>query len=115
MTKAKTYANNAERQRAYRQRLQARLAGLTPPVISRAPLAGNKPPRSRPPSRPTRLQALLDAADALRDEYDHWLAQLPESLLNSPMGERLRETVDVLDTVVEALAALEPPRGFGRD
>ena len=106
MVKPRIYADNAERQRAYRQRLRDRLAGFTRPV---------KPSRSRPPSRPTRLQALLDAAVALRDEYDQWMARLPDNLVNSPMGERLTETIDVLDTVVDALAALEPPRGFGRD
>lgn len=106
MTKAKTYANNAARQRAYRQRLRDRLAGLTRSM---------KPSHARQPSRPARLRALLDAAEALRDEYSHWLESLPENLINSPMGERLTETVDILDAVVEALADLEPPRGFGRD
>jgi hypothetical protein len=37
---------------------------------------------------------------------------LPEGLLDTPTGEALQAIVD-LD--LDELAAIEPPRGFGRD
>jgi hypothetical protein len=49
---------------------------------------------------------------ALQLEYVAWLDGLPVSLHSSAMAEALQAVAD-LD--LEALAAIEPPRGYGRD
>ena len=61
------YNSVAERQKAYRQRLQAQQQGqpLPPPTSKR-----------RPPSRPARLTVLLRDAETLRDEYATWFDHL---------------------------------------
>lgn len=105
MSRNRLYASNAERQQAYRQRCRARLAGTTLPP--RAP--------RRPSSRPTRFQAILDALDALRGDYEQWRDHLPDSLAESPLGQRLEETLEAFDVARDALAEIELPRGFGRD
>ena len=49
---------------------------------------------------------------ALQEEYIAWLDGLPASLHGSATAESLQAVAD-LD--LEALAAIEPPRGYGRD
>lgn len=94
---------NAERQARYRLRRQAQQA--PPPV------------RSRPaPDRRSRAQRWHDAvADliALQAEYAGWLDALPESLQESATADALRAIAELdLD---DDLAAVVPPRGYGRD
>jgi hypothetical protein len=100
------YSSVAERQKAYRQRLQARQQGqpLAPPTSQR-----------RPPSRPARLTALLEDAEVLRDEYESWFDNLPPGIRESNLAERLQETVEQLNAVVAILTDLDPPRGYDRD
>lgn len=94
--------SNAERQARYRQRLQARQT--TPRIRYR-----------RPTDRRTRLQRWSDAVAellALQTEYAAWCDALPDSLRNTATAEALQTIVD-LD--LDLLAAIEPPRGYGRD
>lgn len=100
------YSSVAARQKAYRQRLQARQQGqpLAPPASKR-----------RSPSRPARLTALLEAAEALRDEYATWFNNLPPGISESNLAERLQETVEQLAAAVDILTELDPPKGYGRD
>lgn len=105
--RSRIYPSAAERQRAYRQRLAAaNQAGTVPTPESR---------RRRQPSRPARLAAVRSAVEQLLDEYEDWLAAVPESLQDSEQAERLRETIDQLAAVIDLLSAIDPPRGFGRD
>jgi ferric-dicitrate binding protein FerR (iron transport regulator) len=93
---------NAERQARYRARQQAEQA---PPVIR----------TRRPPDRRSRAQRWNDGvADliALQAEYAAWLDALPESLQDSATAQALQAIVD-LD--LDDLAAIAPPRGYGRD
>jgi hypothetical protein len=93
---------NAERQARYRARRQAEQAS---PVIR----------YRRPPDRRSRAQRWCDAvADllVLQTEYAAWRDALPESLQGSATAEALEAIVD-LD--LDALAAIVPPRGYGRD
>ena len=108
MGRPRIYANDTERQRAWRERLKAQAAGQ---VV--APVAAVKARRS--PSRPARLAALLAAAQQLQAEYEHWLAALPDSLAESPIADRLTETVEQLQTAAELLSEIDPPIGYGRD
>jgi hypothetical protein len=93
---------NAERQARYRARHQA-----------------NPPPSARRHRQPIDRSSLADkwraavaALLALQAKYADWLDALPETLLETPTAEALQAIVD-LD--LDELAAIEPPRGFGRD
>jgi hypothetical protein len=49
---------------------------------------------------------------ALQAEYGAWNEALPDSLRDTATAEALREIIE-LD--LDALAAIVPPRGYGRD
>ncbi len=49
---------------------------------------------------------------SLQDEWRDHLDSIPESLRDTPYGERLQS---VADADIEALEDIEPPRGYGRD
>ncbi|MGH7050537.1 MAG: hypothetical protein ACRD1C_14215 [Terriglobales bacterium] len=94
--------SNAERQARYRSRQHT--SQLLPMRRSR-----------RPPDRRSRPQRWTDAvAELLRlqAEYAAWLDALPDSLRDSATAGAL-ETIADLD--LDILAAIEPPRGYGRD
>jgi len=78
------------------------------------PASVRKRPR-RPLSRPARLAHLVAEAQALLEEYTSWRDGLPEFAQNSPMAALLDSTIDGLESASDALASIEPPRGFGRD
>lgn len=102
----KKYANAAERQRAHRQRVKERLAGLQPVVLS------PQPPRK--PARPKRLAVVEAELQALIKEYGAWLNAMPANLEESDLAQQLQETIDQLQEALDAVASIEPPRGFGR-
>ncbi len=97
-----TSLSNAERQARYRMRHKEE----QPSVIVRA---------RRPVDRRSRIQRWRDAAGELVDiqaDCATWLDALPVSLRGTATAEALQAIVD-LD--LEALTAVEPPRGYGRD
>ena len=94
--------SNAERQRRYRERRQAR-----------------EPPRRyvtvTKKGRRSRLQRWQGAAEellALQEEYQEWHDNLPENLQDTALAQKL-EAVCELD--IEEIAHIELPLGFGRD
>ena len=94
--------SNAERQARYRARREAHKAA---PVVR----------YRRPADRRTRSQRWLDTVAgllALQAEYAAWYDALPDSLRDTPTAEALQAIVD-LD--LDELAAIVPPRGYGRD
>ena len=94
--------SNAERQARYRARQQAEQA---------LPATRYRPP----PDRRSRSQRWRDAVAALlvlQTEYAAWLDALPESLQGSATAEALQA---IADHDLDELAALVPPRGYGRD
>ena len=96
--------SNAERQRRWRERQRT----------------SNPPPRTRARrDRRTRHQQWRDAIATiitLRDGWQTWRDDMPENLTASPTAERLDEVLERLEDVDwEHLAALDLPRGFGRD
>ena len=96
-----TVLSNAERQARYRARHTQE-----PSVIVRT---------RRPVDRRSRIQRWRDAAGELVDiqaDCVAWLDALPESLRGTATAEALQAIVD-LD--LDALIAVEPPRGYGRD
>jgi hypothetical protein len=97
-----TSLSNAERQARYRARHQS----PEPSVAIRA---------RRPVDRRSRVQRWRDAAGELVDiqaDCAAWLEALPEALLGTATANALQAIVE-LD--LEMLAAIEPPRGYGRD
>jgi hypothetical protein len=94
--------SNAERQARYRLRHQT-----APP----APVRRQRQPvdrRSLAEQWVTTIAALI----ALQARYADWHDALPEALLDTPTGEALQA---ILELDLDELAAIEPPRGFGRD
>jgi hypothetical protein len=97
-----TALSNAERQARWR----AKHPAPAPSVVIRA---------RRPVDRRSRIQRWRDATGELVDiqaDCAAWLDALPESLRETATAEALQAIVD-LD--LEALTAIEPPRGYGRD
>jgi hypothetical protein len=94
--------SNAERQARYRSRHQA----ARPPSARR-----HRQPIDRR-SLAEQWRANVAALLALQARYTDWLDALPEALRETATGGALQAIVD-LD--LDELAALEPPRGFGRD
>jgi hypothetical protein len=69
----------------------------------------------RPADRRSRAQCWHEAVAvllALQAEYRTWLQALPSTFRKAPPPKRCR-AIDDLD--LDELAAIEPPRGFGRD
>jgi hypothetical protein len=94
--------SNAERQARYRAR---HLAEKPKPVIR----------YRRPADRRTRPERWSDAIGeliSLQAEYAAWWEVLPDSLRDTATAEALQAIIE-LD--LEALAAIVPPRGYGRD
>jgi hypothetical protein len=97
-----TVLSNAERQARWRAKHQAPM----PSGVIRTP---------RPVDRRSRVQRWRDAVGELVDiqsDCGEWLDALPESLRDTTTAEALQAIVD-LD--LDELAAVEPPRGYGRD
>jgi hypothetical protein len=94
--------SNAARQARYRARHKEK----QPSVVVRS---------RRPADRRRRPQRWHDAVAELVDlqtGYAAWLDALPESLRGTATAEALQAITD-LD--LDILAAIEPPRGYGRD
>jgi hypothetical protein len=94
--------SNAERQARHRARQRDQM--LLPVIRYR-----------RPTDRRSRAQRWCDAVSelvTLQPEYVARLDALPDSLRATPTGEALQAIAD-LD--LDALAAVDPRRGYGRD
>jgi hypothetical protein len=94
--------SNAERQARYRARHQT----PEPSVVIRARATVDRRPR------PQRWHDAVAVLVGLQAAYAAWLEALPDTLRQTATAEALQAIVDLdLDT----LAAIEPPRGYGRD
>ena len=96
-----TALSNAERQARFRAR--QRLA--RPPLV----VEPRQPKRS---SRTKRWNAALAEMLAVQTECAAWFEALPESLRDSATATALQ---DVIDLDLDAIAAVQPPLGYGRD
>lgn len=74
-----------------------------------------RPRRTRPPSRPQRLQSTINELEILLSDYQTWSDNQPEFLQDSPTASALAETVQYLEDALDSLHAITPPRGYGRD
>ncbi len=96
-----TALSNAERQARYR----ARRLALQPPLRLERPRPAQR-------SRSKRWNDALAEMIAVQAECTAWFDALPESLRDTATAAALQEIVD-LD--LDAIAAVQPPRGYGRD
>ena len=71
--------------------------------------------KSRSLPRTRRLDLLRRDLRQLLGEYASWQSTLPEFASDSPMAERLAETVEALEAAAETLEDVDLPRGYGRD
>lgn len=94
--------SNAERQARWRER---RRSGQTPAAARPSPAIDRRP-------RPRRWHDAVSELLDLQASYAAWLEALPETLRDTATGEALR-AIAGLD--LGELAAIEPPRGYGRD
>jgi hypothetical protein len=93
---------NAERQARFRARRQAQ----QPPVPVKRPATGTRR------SRAERWNDALAEMIAVQAECAAWFEALPESLRDNATAAALQEMID-LD--LDAIAAIQPPLGYGRD
>lgn len=108
MGRKRLHENAAERQKAYRSRIQNLTAEtLSSPKSTRA--------SKKKASRPARLGAIQNEVRTLLGEYEDWLSQMPESLAGSGQADRLSATIEMLTEAADLLSSVEPPLGFGRD
>jgi hypothetical protein len=94
--------SNAERQARHRAKM----------LVVQPPLAIKRPQAAARRSRSKRWNDALAEMLAVQSECAAWFEALPESLRESPTAEALQEMID-LD--LDAIAAVQPPRGYGRD
>ncbi len=78
---------------------------LQPPIVL-------KPSRRARPSRSKRWNDALAEMIAVQSECAAWFDALPESLRDSATAAALQEMTE-LD--LDAIAAVQPPLGYGRD
>jgi hypothetical protein len=98
-----TALTNAERQARFR----ARRSAPQPPVVIK-----RSPPRPARPSRSKRWNDALAELVAIQAECAAWFEALPDSLRDSATAAALQEMID-LD--LDAIVAIQPPLGYGRD
>ena len=94
--------SNAERQARHR----AKMLAVQPRLTVKRPVAPARQSRSK------RWNDALAEMIAVQAECAAWFEALPESLRDSATAEALQEMID-LD--LDAIAAVQPPRGYGCD
>ena len=97
-----TALSNAERQARHR----AKMLALGPPLPA-------KPPKvTARRSRAKRWNDALAVLFAVQAECAAWFDALPERLRDSPTAVGLQ---DMIELDLDAIAAVQPPREYGRD
>jgi hypothetical protein len=96
-----TALTNAERQARFRVRRQQQ----RPPFSIKSPQPARR-------SRSKRWNDALAEMMAVQAECAAWFDALPESLRDNATAAALQ---DMIDLDLDAIAAVQPPRGYGRD
>ena len=95
----------AERQARYR----ARLASETDTDDQATPSPRGKTAKL---TRPQRWAAAFGEVKTLIAEYVAWYDAMPEAMRDTPTGEAL---LAIIELDLEEIAAIQLPKGFGRD
>lgn len=74
------------------------------------------------------LEAAFSDVNSVREEYESWKDNLPESLQQSPVGEKLEAVCDLdftqdprdmtasdIDDLISEAEGVDLPMGFGKD
>lgn len=98
-------ASNAERQKAFRERLRQRLAAVdTPATLPDKPIIGAMPANKR-------WAAMLDQAKAIlttrRDEMQEYFDDRTETWQEGDKGAAFQERLDAMESVLDELDGLE--------
>ena len=93
--------SNAERQARHR----AKMLAVQPRMTIKRPAAARR-------SRSKRWNDALAEMIAVQAESAAWFEALPDSLRDSATASALQ---DMIDLDLDAIAAVQPPRGYGRD
>ena len=104
-------STSAERMRRLREKRKAEAADKPP---DKAPVVIHY---RRPKDRRSRPDQWADAINTLSDcldRYQDWRDNLPASLADSALAERLDAVLELRD-LVDQLSLADLPRGFGRD
>ena len=106
--------SGAERQQRYRARHALAAAAPAREHGSLRPIAfeSKSLPTERRRSRPQRWRAAVTELLTLQAEYAAWLDALPEATRDCATGEALQA---IADLALDEIAAIDLPRGFGRD
>ena len=94
------HANQAERQKAYRESKRHVPTQVPPPP----------PPPLKRRTRPTRLLALEAQVREMIVEYQTWRDAIPPNLAGGRLAEELDAIIAGLESIADDLQALEPPR-----
>ena len=94
--------SNAERQARHR----AKMLAAQPRLIVKRPAAAARRSRAK------RWNDALAEMIAVQAECAAWFEALPESLRDSATAVALQ---DMIELDLDAIAAVQPPRGYGRD
>jgi hypothetical protein len=97
-----TALTNAERQARFR----ARRLALASPIAVKRHVAGRRRSRAK------RWNDAFAEMIAVQAECAAWFVALPENLHDSATAAALQ---DMIDLDLDAIAAVQPPRGYGRD
>ncbi len=97
-----TALSNAERQARYRARHQ----------VDQPAVAIKRPPAGKRRSRAKRWNDAAAELIAIQAECAAWFDALPNSLRDGTTAAALQ---DMIDLDLDAIAAVQPPLGYGRD
>lgn len=69
------------------------------------------------------LRSALENLDEIREEYEDWRDNLPESLQSSAVAEKLDAVADLdllscldeVESLIQEATEMDLPKGFGRD
>jgi hypothetical protein len=99
----------AERQA---RRRAALAAGAPKPAVKAVKVVYRRPADRR--SKPARWADAVKALADMLDDYERWRDNLPPSLADSVTAERIDAVLELRE-LVDQLAAVDLPSGFGRD
>src|SRR5271154_2701288 len=106
MGRKRRYSSAAERLRAFRARAKIGAESVPPSTSPKR--------QARVISRPARLAAAESELQATLNQSQGWRDNLRESLQESRLATKLDDAIDTLTEVVEGLADVDLPKGFGR-
>ena len=114
MGRKRQYGSAAERLAAWRER-QKKAGEENVEVVASAPASAPGIKAKRKVSKPARLRTIEAEAQALMDELQSWRDNLPESLQDGSVADKLDAAIEGCQLLVDTAAEIDLPKGYGRD